>query len=260
MRAKPLGVPLRTDPVAPHRLVTGRLAVAGGSESDALVVDTALFFVVADLGSLGRVTFEGLDSIRTSRGELAPYDDGNDFSSWVYVVTASEWLAERHAYEWTHYETPLLDSHQHYVFRFHDDYVEALASGIWLDTPAEDALKIGVEHPLAGVSASSLREVGSSSGLTWELTRTTRSDDELLEDARLCSQPLFEFSLVLDGKRGGGSTCWLRSRDDVAVSRLTRAWTGEFAAVPGIARPEQVMESWEKYCREVADRRKAMGK
>jgi hypothetical protein len=59
-RAFALTVPLRTDPVAPHRLVSGRLEVAGGSESDLAVVGTALFFEIEEAAPLARVTFEGL--------------------------------------------------------------------------------------------------------------------------------------------------------------------------------------------------------
>jgi hypothetical protein len=129
-RARALPVPLQTDSVAPHRLVSGRLGVAGGSETDIAVVATALFFEIAEGARPGRVTFEGLDSVRTSQGEYLPYDIDGDVSSWVYIVEVSRWLAERHDYEWRHYETPMLDSHQHYVFDFHDDFVEALAAGI----------------------------------------------------------------------------------------------------------------------------------
>ena len=72
-----------------------------------------------------------------SRGEVAPYDDGNDFSSWVYVVENSAWLGERHAYEWGNHETPLLETHQHYLFRVvHEGSVaEAAASGVKVSVP-----------------------------------------------------------------------------------------------------------------------------
>lgn len=111
-RAVPMSVPLKADTVGPCRLTFGHLAVAGADEGAMSPADNALFFETAD-GSLGRVTFEGLDAIRASRGEVAPYDDGHDFSSWVYNVLDSAWLAERHAYEWSNYETPLLETHQH---------------------------------------------------------------------------------------------------------------------------------------------------
>jgi hypothetical protein len=195
-RAFALTVPLRTDPVALHRLVSGRLEVAGGSESELAVVGTALFFEIEEGAPLGRVTFEGLDSIRTSQGEYSPDDFGEDFSSWVYVVENWQWLVERHDY------------------------------GIWLDVPEDDPLQVGGEHPLAGLPASTAPAKGSTAGLSWELVRSQRTEADLLDDARLCSQPLFAFNLILDGRRSGDATAWLRVRDGVATSRFARSWVG----------------------------------
>jgi hypothetical protein len=51
----------------------------------------------------------------------------------VFTVADSPWLAERHDYEMQRYSTPLLETYLHYVFQFHDEFVEAIAEGIWLD-------------------------------------------------------------------------------------------------------------------------------
>jgi hypothetical protein len=260
-QARALPVPLATDSVAPFRLTQGSLALAGGSELERDVVSDALFFEVRDEGVLGRVTFEGLDALRASRGELAPYPDGNDFSSWVYVIDDSRWLQERHDYEWRNYQTPLLESHLHYVFRFHDDYVEALASGIWLDRPnASDPFRITGEHPFGELTRGDvLVEKGQRSGIDWDLWIPRHPIDELVQNSRLCSQRLFEFGMHLDGARIGVSGCWLRDRNGLR-SRLGRSWVGEFASRDGIAKPEDFMSVWLKYCDEVAERRRAMGK
>lgn len=258
-RAIAFPVPLQTDSVAPYRLVSGGLGVVGGSEASS-AVDSALFFEIAESKALGRVTFEGLDSIRASRGEVLPYEFGSDFSSWVYIVQDSRWLAERHAYEWTHYETPMLTSYQHYVFVFHDDFVEALAAGIWIDEPPSDPLQPGPDHPLAGLADSLTYEVGSTAGLQWELARTNRREANLLQDAQLCSQPLFSFALVLDGTRSAPATAWLRVRDGVATSVLAHAWSTNLASLRGVAAPRDFLSEWELYCGQVADRRRAMRK
>lgn len=256
-RARALPVPLQTDSVAPHRLVTGSLEVAGGSWNPT-VASTALFFEKADDHRIGRVTFEGMDSLRVSRGEYNPYDDDHDFSSWVYVVENSPWLAERHDYEWSHYQTLLLATHQHYLFVFHDDFVEVIAEGIWFDAPKGDPLAVGDDHPLVGIS-SSRREHGLTAGLEWELVRTLRDGADLLRDAEWCSQPLFSFALTLDGQRMPDYTAWLRVRDGVARSSLRGPWVGEVAAQGGTASPADFLGAWENHCAEVADRRRARG-
>lgn len=87
-RAVPMSVPVMADAVGPCRLTFGHLSVAGADEETRSPADNALFCETAE-GSLGRVTFEGLDAIRACRGEVAPYEDGHDFSSWVYNVLDS---------------------------------------------------------------------------------------------------------------------------------------------------------------------------
>ena len=62
--------------------------------------------------SEGRVAFEGLDAVRACRGEHMPYAYAVPFifnsGDWVYEISDSPWLLERHAYESEHYETPLV--------------------------------------------------------------------------------------------------------------------------------------------------------
>jgi hypothetical protein len=66
------GVPLTADSVASPRLVYGGLDMASDAGRDDAC--TAIYFVVAGSGSLGRVTFEGIDAVRGARGETLPYD------------------------------------------------------------------------------------------------------------------------------------------------------------------------------------------
>ena len=66
-------VPLIADSVASPRLVYGGLELSDTGEMDPAY--PALYLVVAGSGDLGRVTFEGLDAIRGSRGEYLPFDD-----------------------------------------------------------------------------------------------------------------------------------------------------------------------------------------
>lgn len=133
MIARAVGVPLNADSVAPPRLVYGSLNVVSEAGQDDSY--TAVYFEIAGSGSLGRITFEGLDAVRAARGEWLPYDIASprNAGDWVFTVQESPWLTERHHYEIKHYSAPLLETFQHYVFEFHDEFVEAIAEGIWLD-------------------------------------------------------------------------------------------------------------------------------
>lgn len=259
-KAVPMPVPLKTDAVAPCRLTFGSLSVAGAEEGTPIPVDNALFFETAD-GLLGRVTFEGLDAIRASRGEVAPYDDCHDFSSWVYTVRKSGWLKERHAYEWKNYETPLLETHSHFLFRFHDEFVEAIAEGIWLDTAsAADPFAVSEGHPLRPNFMGSVVDQGVTHGLAWKIRSVDRSPSSLVADSVLCSQPLYEYLLHLDGADSVCATALVRTRDGHTRTHLKRPWVGVVGSVDGVGTPEDFAAEWDLYCYGVAERRREMGK
>ena len=259
--ARALRAPLAADSVAPPRLVYGGLDLRAAAAGDGAYA--AIYFCTTDGGALGRVTFEGLDAIRGSRGEHLPHqNDDPSGRSWVFVVDASAWLAERHDYETRHYETPLLESHRHYLFQFHDEFIEAIAEGIWFDT-ADPARPFAepARHPLKPFDLDVPCETfHSPSGLEWELRRSPLPERELLDGARYCSQRLFQFNLVLDGASRESASIWLRNTDSGLVSRLSLPWVGEVARLDGVARPEDFAHPWETHLAEVAQRRRQMGK
>jgi hypothetical protein len=261
LTARAVDVPLTADGVAPPRLAYGGLNLA--SEADDGY--TAIYFTVAGGGSLGRVTFEGLDAVRAARGETLPYDIAppRTAGDWVFTVDESPWLAERHHYEMQRYSTPLLETHQHYVFQFHDEFAEAIAEGIWLDIadPARPHAR-PARHPLAeldpGLPCERFR---SAPGIEWELRRAPGPEAQLASDSRLCSQRLYQLNVVLDGRSREGASIWLRTRNGRTISRFSRPWPGgELAWHEGIAQPGDFSGPWEAYLASVAERRREMGR
>lgn len=262
-RAVPVAVPLRADPVLPPRLTYGRLPLSA-DEGD-IGLPGAIYFPLADQdGGLGRVTFEGLDAIRGARGELHPYEvTATDIgASWVYEVTDSLWLAERHDYEMRHYQTPLVSSYDHYLFTFHDEFIEAIAKGIWLDQPtAGHPMRRPEQHPLAEFPLSLAAESHvSRSGIHWELRRNPRSAEDLVRASTLCSQRLYQFNAILDGQSAPGAGVFLRTRRGKTRSQMTRTWVGVVAERDGFADAGEFFAPWEEHLADVAQRRRAMGK
>lgn len=258
-----MAVPLTADSVAPPRLVYGDLDVSSSEGTDRAY--PALYFEVADSGELGRVTFEGLDAIRGSRGEYLPFDDSAirySHGDWVFTVDGSRWLRERHAYEVRHYATPLLDTHRHYLFVFHDEFVEVIAEGIWFDiADRADPFAPPVAHPLQAFGLDLPGErFTSADGLEWELRRSPRPEADLIRDSRLCSQRVFQFNLLLDGSNREAASIWIRTIDDVLISRMGRAWVDNVDQMEGFATPDDFSHHWETYLSEVAQRRRQMGK
>lgn len=258
----PFAVPLTADPALGPRLAYGSMPLGPGGDERPL--DMLLFPVEDD--STGRVTFEGLDAVRAARGELLPYervDVPYERGEWVYVIEGSGWLEERHRYELGHYETSLLDCYDHYLFSFHDEYVEAIALGLWFDRPAPSALRSRpAEHPLLELPESSIQGRSTSYGIDWEIRVNPRPAGRLIEDSNLCSQRLLQYNLVVDGTSREHASVWLRTRRGRSVSTFVGA-TGFFGrdreTADGIAESRTFAERWLSCVEAVANRRRDMG-
>ena len=126
-----------------------------GAGLDGRSLTYLIFCLSNDSSRLGRVTFESFDSIRCSRGEFLPYSDdrivrakAGDRVPWVFEVDNSEWLQQRHEYENNYYKTPLLEEYVHYLFSFHDEFVELIAKGIWFEKVRYEEIEaMPADHP-----------------------------------------------------------------------------------------------------------------
>jgi hypothetical protein len=234
---------------------------------------TVINFLTKD-GRWGRVTFEKLDSIKISRGEYEPYPaaPGEEKSfSWVSTASNSQWLTERYEYEKRHYGTAynfggnveeMLTDFSHYIFRFHDQFVEVLCDGIWFesaDTPLGN-LEPDSNHPLLKLPESTISERFKTHGITCQVRRNPRSIDELKRDAKFCSQTILEIATELDGRSSVNWTLSLRVRDGILKSSL-RSYFGkevqQFDSTPSLTDIRPKIDAW---LAEVHERRKKMGK
>ncbi|CAG0943123.1 hypothetical protein ANRL1_01214 [Anaerolineae bacterium] len=229
-------------------------------------------FVAEDL-SWSRVTFEKLDSLRISRGEHKPYDfdwkrDGT--RKWVSIVSPSPWLRERYEYEKLHYGESyefggdvdeMLRDYSHYVFSFHDQFVEAICAGIWIES-AEKFIgnrEIDQNHPFHDLPALNA-ETFESSGIACQIRRNARPIENIVKDAELCSQKLLQFAAVLDGSTSVSWTLDLRARNGKLRSYLKRYFGNVEESYEGIATLQNVLPHVRNWLKEVKERRKQMGK
>jgi len=221
----------------------------------------------------GRVTFEKLDSLRVSRGEYEPcpsdWKEG-DPVHWVSVVAPSPWLRERYEYEKRHYSQAyefggdvdeMLRDFSHYVFSFHDQFVEVLCAGIWFES-ADECIgnrERGPNHPLLDLPMSDLASF-EAHGITCQIRRNSRPLDEIVKDAMLCSQKLLQFAADLGGSASVSWTLDLRVRDENVRSYLKSYFGKVEETFEGIATLEDVRPRVEEWLRQVRERRKQMGK
>jgi hypothetical protein len=185
-----------------------------------------------------RVTFEHLDAIRVCRGEYLPYPEETvDACFSLYTVENSPWLRERHAYEAEYYRDcyefggdvdVMLTDYEHFLFCSHDEFVEAIAMGVWFENAA---------------------------GLTCQVRTNPKPLEQILADARYCSQPLYHFLVE-------GGTDMVDRRLDVRVRRgSTRCyWRRIFDTIEqtfeGLVPLDQAKALMEPYMRELAEFRR----
>jgi len=233
---------------------------------------TAIYFTTDD-EMYGRVTFEGLDSIRVSRGEYGPYEDdwqeGTAFC-WVFKVENSSWLKERYAYESKHYGNAygfggdvdeMLTDYSHYLFTFHDQFVEALAAGVWFEkseTPLAGE-KYLADHPFHQLNTTNIERF-EAHGLVCQARRNLNSEKHLVDAAQYCSQKLIEFAPELDGTATTSITLSLRYRSGKLVSLLSQQFGGQMAEFEGVASLDDARPYIDSWLGEVSERRREMGK
>jgi len=173
---------------------------------------TGIYFTTQD-DQFGRITFENLDSIKVSRGEVIPYTDnwkeGQPYC-WVLRVRNSGWLKERYQYEKRIYGSSyefggnvdeMLTDFGHFVFRFHDEFVEALARGFWFEKSNESlsGKELQNGHPFLPLPETDITKI-EAHNLVCQIRTNPTSIDDLKKNTNFCSQKLLEFALELDGK------------------------------------------------------------
>lgn len=93
-----------------------------------------------------------------------------------------------------------------------------------------------------------------------EIWPSARPIDEILEDAKLCSQKLLQFALVLDSVPNIHWTLAVRVRHGKVQSSLKPSFGSVCATFDGVASLENARPHVEKWLQEVKERRKKMGK
>lgn len=232
-----------------------------------------LDYPTSEEGGWIRTAFDRLDSLRVSRGEYSPYVSALGAQTWepLVVVRPSPWLAERHAYEKEHYSNAynfggdvdeMLTEFEHYVFHFHDQFVEVIAGGLHFDvrtTPPDD-MTLLTRPGWTRLPETAHQEMWELSGIKLAIRKSGADLDAIVEASELCDQVIVEVSPQLDGRSSVSHSLCARTRDGKTVSR----WRGYFGnaqrAYSGVPELDELRPLIEAYASEVRSRRDAMGK
>lgn len=234
---------------------------------------TAVHFTTQD-GRWGRITFERLDSIKVSRGEHEPFPpppSERDQFHWVTTISDSAWLRERYDYERVHYGSSynfcgnvgeMLDEFCHYVFCFHDQFVEAIAAGIWFES-ADEMLgerTLDSAHPFNGLTDVETAERFEGSGIVCSVRRNPLSIGEIERAATLCSQVILEVGAELDGRSSTSWSLTRRVRNGIGKTFLRDYFGNVVESYDGIPSVSQIRPRIDQWLAEVRERRTQMGK
>lgn len=233
---------------------------------------TGIYFQTED-EQFGRITFENLDALKICRGENLPFTDnwveGQEYT-WVYKIENSKWLKERFEYESENYGSSyefggnvneMLTDFSHYIFKFHDQFIEVIARGFWFEKDKTSLFKRELQegHPFLNLPDSNIQKF-ISHHLTCQVRTNTKSQDEIVSDAKFCSQKLLQFALELEGKASIDNSLILSYRNGKLISSLRGYFGKQIVEFDGIAKLEDVKPYIENYSKEVYERRKLMGK
>jgi len=219
----------------------------------------------------GRITFENLDAVKICRGECYPYEldwSTKERGIWVFQVENSQWQKERYEYEKKHYGSSyewggdvneMLTDFKHYLFSFHDQFIEAIARGFWFEEAEQSLFKkeLTAGHPFLQLPADN-HETITVQSIKCQIWKNPKPKEQLAHDAQFCSQKLYEFALMLeDDSRPlrAENTLVLAYRNGKLISILTGYFSRQEAVFDGIASLEQVKPLVEKYMAEVHERR-----
>ena len=233
---------------------------------------TGVYFHTED-AQYGRITFENLDALKICRGENLPYHhnwEGGQEYPWVYKVKNSNWQKERFGYEKENYGSSyefggnvneMLTDFSHYVFKFHDQFVEVIARGFWFEQDEKTLFKRALQtgHPFLSLPTTHVKRY-TAHNITCQIRTSPKPQEKLISDAQFCSQKLIEFALELDGKATVDNSLILSYRNGKLISSLRGYFGRQVVEFEGVAKFDDVKPYIEKYMNEVYERRKAMSK
>ena len=173
---------------------------------------TAIYFQTDD-EKHGRITFENLDSLKICRGENIPYSfswNQEENYPWVFEIVNSQWQKARYEYEKLNYGSSyefggnvdeMLTDFSHYLFKFHDQFVEVISRGFWFEKDEFTLLnkKLQEDHPLLNLANKNIEKFVAYS-LTCQVRTNLKTNEELIKAAKFCSQTIMEFALEFDGE------------------------------------------------------------
>ena len=234
---------------------------------------TGIYFNTQD-ELYGRITFENFDSLKICRGEMLPIDYDwatHERGVWIFKVENSQWLLDRYEYEKKHYgssyefggDVEEMKTHfNHYIFSFHDQFIEVIARGFWFEKSDKTLFGKPLQkgHPFSTISDNEYSTF-EECNLKYRYWINETSKKKLINNAQFCTQTIMEFALELDDKVRVDHTLTLTlDKEGNVMTHLCGYFGNKQVTFPKIATIEDVKPYLKKYMKEVFERRIKMKK
>ena len=233
---------------------------------------TGIYFETTDDES-GRITFSNLDAVKICRGENLPFADDwqeDEELPWVYRVENSRWLRERYDYEHRNYGSAyefggnageMLTDFSHYIFQFHNQYIEVIARGFWFEKSAETLFRreLTSGHPLLPLPETDVALV-EIEGLRVQTRFNPLPIKELVENAAFCPQKLMAFAVGFEDGYSVIQTLGIAQQQGQIISTLRGYFGRPTFERAGVALLTDVWPLVEQEVRKIAARRQKMRK
>jgi hypothetical protein len=228
---------------------------------------TGIYFQTED-DQFGRITFDNLDAIKVCRGENLPFPDnwevGQKFP-WVYKIEKSKWLKERFDYENENYGSSyefvgnvneMLTDFSHYIFKFHDQFVEVIARGFWFEKDTNSLFKKELKdgHPFLPLPETNVK-IFEIAGIKYKAIFNPITTDNLIQNTQYCQQKLIEFAVEFEGTFSVSQALIIMQRQSKLVSLLTQFIGRVEFEKEGVATFEDIKPLIDKHIKEIAERR-----
>lgn len=229
---------------------------------------TGIYFETCD-NQFGRITFNNLDAIKVCRGEMLPYEykwGTDERGTWVFRIENSKWLAERFNYEKEHYGdsyeyggnvNEMLTDFTHYLFSFHDQFVEVIARGFWFEKSERSLFRqpLQLGHPFLNLPETDVK-ILEIEGVKCKLIFNPLSMDNLIKNSQYCPQPLIEIATEFDGKYSIRYILFIMQRQGKLISVWRQFLGRTIFEKDGVASFDDIKPFIDKEIFEIVERRK----
>lgn len=219
-----------------------------------------------------RFTFEKLDAIKISRGEVLPYPvHEKKTRAWpfIYEIMNSQWLYERYLYEKKYYEgsyefngdvEEMKNDFKHLMFFFEQNIIEVICRGFWFEQSQIPFLRqqLNEDHPFSELAKEDTIRL-QHAGLTGQIRQNPLPVNQLIDQAQYCSQKLYAFGVEINGKASMNHHVLLMRNHKGLFSSLRGHFGAEIKRFESVVALEHLEPYLKNHMEEVAERRRKKG-